>query len=220
VLLKIHAPQFLYTPTSWFQPLDWTAVFGNANPVEVDLGCGDGTFLVKRAAKHPDHNFLGVERLLGRARKVDRKAQRLELTNVRALRIEVSYAVSFLFPPGSVSVCHLYFPDPWPKKRHHKRRLVQAEFVAALARTLVPTGEVRLATDHDEYFEEMRLVFQASGAWADFALPEPAEDERTDFEQDFVKQGKAIHRAGFRLRGGTRAGLLADDLSAPSIDRS
>jgi tRNA (guanine-N7-)-methyltransferase len=198
--VKDHITEFLYTPPTWFQLLDWSAVFGNVNPIEVDLGCGDGTFLVQRASKHLERNFLGVERLLGRARKVDRKAQRLGLTNVRVLRIESSYAMGFLFPPGSVSIIHILFPDPWPKKRHHRRRLLQAEFVATLAKALVPRGEVQFATDHSEYFEEAVTTFRESGAWEEFDFPVPTAEEMTDFEKGFVAEGKPINRAGFRLR--------------------
>jgi tRNA (guanine-N7-)-methyltransferase len=198
--VKNPIEKFLYTPPSWFQLLDWITVFGNANPIEIDLGCGDGTFLVQRASKHPERNFLGVERLLGRARKVDRKAQRIGITNVRVLRIESSYAMGFLFPPASVSIIHILFPDPWPKKRHHRRRLLQSEFVATLAKALVPCGEVQFATDHSEYFEEAVVTFRESGMWEEFNFPEPPAGEMTDFEKDFMAQGKPIHRIGFRLR--------------------
>jgi len=199
VHVKNFVPKNLYVPPSWFQLLDWDLVFGNTNPIEIDLGCGDGTFLVNRAANCPERNFLGVERLLGRIQKVDRKAQRLRLTNVRGLRIESGYAVNFLFPPATVSIQHILFPDPWPKKRHHKRRLFQPEFVIALAKTLVPHGEVRFATDHAEYFGEAVSVFRACSGWEEFALPVPGADEMTDFEKEFVGQGKPIHRIGFRL---------------------
>lgn len=197
--MKNYVEKFLYTPPSWVEVLDWSRVFGNANPVEIDLGCGDGTFLVERARRNPDRNFLGVERLLGRARKVDRKAQRLGLTNVRGLRIESGYAVGFLFPVGSVAVYHIYFPDPWPKKRHAKRRLFQPEFLAALQRTLAPGGEVRVATDHAAYFEEIVAVFRAGNGWEEFPLAPPLPEERTDFEREFVAQEKPIRRTGFRL---------------------
>ena len=196
--MKNYAAQFLYAPASWFQLLDWQLVFGNTHPVEIDLGCGDGTFLVQRAGRYPERNFVGVDRLLGRARKVDRKAQRLGLMNVRALRIESSYAVGYLFPPGSVTVCHIYFPDPWPKKRHQKRRLLQPEFVGALGRAVACGGEVRIATDHEEYFEEIRALFAGSNGWAEYPLEEPLPEERTDFEQEFVKAEKTIHRIGFK----------------------
>jgi len=197
--LKNYRSEFLYTPPSWFAPLNWFEVFDNANPVEIDLGCGDGSFLVARASRYPERNFLGVERLLGRARKVDRKAQRLGLRNVRALRIESSYAVNYLFPSGSVAVYHIYFPDPWPKKRHHKRRLIQNEFLAALGRSLVPRGEVRLATDHAQYFAAIREAFGATGGWEEFAPTPPEPEEMTDFEREFVAQGKPVFRVGYRL---------------------
>lgn len=195
--LKNYQPRFLYTPPSWFQPLDWQVVFGNPQPVEVDLGCGDGSFLIARARHHPERNFLGVERLLGRARKVDRKAQQAGLSNVRVLRIESGYAVNYLFPPASVAVFHLYFPDPWPKKRHQKRRLVQPDFVNALARTLMPGGEVRLATDHAGYFADILATFRAAGEWQERPMPQPPPEEQTDFERDFVARGMPIQRVMF-----------------------
>lgn len=200
VHVKNYTPMFLYNPSSWFETLDWEEVFGNSHPVEIDIGCGDGSFLVHRAKNHPERNFVGVERLLGRARKVDRKAQRLGLANVRALRIESGYAVRFLFPPASVSIYHIYFPDPWPKKRHHKRRLIQPDFLDAMARTLVDGGEVRFATDHAQYFEETLARFRGAPGWKEFALPQPTRDEMTDFERDFVAAGKVIQRMGFRKK--------------------
>lgn len=193
-------PVILYTPPSWFERLDWARVFPKAQPIEVDLGCGDGTLLLHWAGKFPDHNWLGVERLKGRILKLERKAPRLGIAgNLRGLRIESGYAVEWMFPPASIAAYHIYFADPWPKKRHHKRRLFQPEFVAALHRTLVAGGRVNLATDHREYFAQMLEVF---GAAAGFERVEPfvpaATEDMTDFERDFVAAGRAVHRARFR----------------------
>ena len=96
--------------------------------LEVELGSGDGSFLAQRAAAYPERNFLGVERLLGRLRKLDRKARRAGLTNVRLLRIEAGYFLEYLLPATSVHALHLYFPDPWPKRKHRKNRLVNERF--------------------------------------------------------------------------------------------
>ncbi|MBI5395691.1 MAG: tRNA (guanosine(46)-N7)-methyltransferase TrmB [Verrucomicrobia bacterium] len=197
--LSTH-PAILYTPPNWFERLDWARVFPKAQPIEVDLGCGDGTLLLHWAKKFPDRNWLGVERLKGRILKLERKAPRLGITdNLRGLRIESGYAVEWMFPPASVAAYHIYFPDPWPKKRHHKRRLFQPEFVAALHRSLVAAGLVNLATDHRDYFAQMLEVFSAAVGFARIEPLVPATPEdMTDFERDFVAAGKPVHRARFR----------------------
>jgi tRNA (guanine-N7-)-methyltransferase len=191
-------PQIIYTPPSWFERLDWQKVFPRTAPIEVDLGCGDGSFLIESAQLRPQHNFLGVERLLGRIRKVEKKARRLNLANVRALRIENSYAVGWLFPPESVAIIHVLFPDPWPKKRHHRRRLFQPEFVAHAHRALQRGGVLNVATDHKEYFEQMLSVCAAHGGFTprnklDASLIGVA----TDFEKEFAAEGRKTFRAQF-----------------------
>src|SRR5436190_589287 len=113
-------------PSNYFAPLDFEAVYGNTASLEVDLGCGDGSFLTAAAAANSKSNFLGVERLVGRVRSACRKIAANGLTNARILRCEISYAVCHLLPPGSVAGFHLMFPDPWPKRRHAARRLFTA----------------------------------------------------------------------------------------------
>jgi tRNA (guanine-N7-)-methyltransferase len=192
--------KILCSPANWFERLDWPAVFPKRQPIEVDLGCGDGSLLLHWAAKFPDRNWLGVERLKGRVLKLERKAPRLGIAgNLRALRIESAYAVEWLFPPASIAAYHIYFPDPWPKKRHYKRRLIQPAFVAALARTLETGGFVNLATDHAEYFADMLPCFDANGNFERVEPLTPATpEEMTDFERDFAVEGRPIHRARYR----------------------
>ncbi len=192
--------KILYSPPSWFERLDWSSAFPKRQPIEVDLGCGDGSLLLHWAKRFPERNWVGVERLKGRVLKLERKAPRLGITdNLRALRIESSYAVEWLFPPASIAACHIYFPDPWPKKRHHKHRLVQPPFVAALARALEPGGSAHLATDHADYFAEMLLCFNANTSFERIPPVVPATpDEMTDFERDFVTEGRPINRAQYR----------------------
>ena len=192
--------QVLYTPASWFARLDWSAVFPKRQSIEVDLGCGDGSLLLHWAAKFPERNWVGVERLKGRVMKLDRKAPRLGIDgNLPAHPIESGYAVEWLFTPASIAAYQIYFPDPWPKKRHFKRRLIQPAFVAALSRTLEPGGFVNLATDHADYFAEMEPCFDANG---DFERVEPrvpsGPEEMTDFERGFVSEGLPIYRARYR----------------------
>ena len=130
---RIHARRLLPAP----QPDD---IFGNDHPLEIDLGCGDGSFLIEMAQHYPERNFLGVERLLGRVRGVCKRIQELGLTNVMVLRLESQYTLEYLLAPASVSRLHLLCPDPWPKARHHKRRLVQQEFLHILKRLSAPAA--------------------------------------------------------------------------------
>jgi tRNA (guanine-N7-)-methyltransferase len=182
-------------PEDYFRRLARSEVFPDEAPLEVDLGCGDGSFLLAMARHHPKRRFLGVERLLGRVRKVCRLAQRAQLSNLKVLRLESLYTVEWLLPPRSVSRLHLLFPDPWPKARHHKRRLVQAPFLDALGRALVPGGEFLFKTDHPGYFEWALEHIEADGRleareWSEDAFFHP----ETDFERQWKADGKPIHQ--------------------------
>src|SRR5271154_6441809 len=123
------------------QRFDWRALFGNDRPIELDLGAGDGGFALSYAQQHPEVNLLAVERLLGRVRKIEKRAVRAGLTNLRVLRLQFGYTVKYLLPNANVAIAHIMFPDPWPKRRHWPRRLMQPEFVRALAAALKPGGE-------------------------------------------------------------------------------
>lgn len=187
----------IYRLANWLDPLDWATVFDRPQPVEIDIGCGKGSFLLWAAQARPEHNFVGVERQLVRLRKVDKKIQRLGLLNVKLMRIEASYFVSKLVPSGSVSAYHIYFPDPWPKRRHHSRRLFDATFAGELHRTLTRGGAVNIASDDSDYFARIRAVMGESRLFVakpPEALPPEA---RTEFENVFLGQGKLIHRTRF-----------------------
>src|SRR5208283_5964383 len=129
---------------SILEPLDLAELFPKPQPLEVELGCGDASFLVDYARRHPERNFIGVERLLGRIRKLDRKGQRAGLTNLRGVQIESAYFLQYLLPPRAASALHVYFPDPWPKKKHHKHRLINEGFPRLAQGALAPGGVVFL----------------------------------------------------------------------------
>jgi tRNA (guanine-N7-)-methyltransferase len=179
--------------TDLFSPLAWSEVFANDQAVEVDLGSGSGKFLVEAAQRFPDRNFLGVERLLGRVRKTRRRAFRLGVTNLRLLRMEIQYSVRYVIPNESVFRFHLYFPDPWPKRRHHVRRVIDRDFLGALWRALVPDGEIRIKTDHEEYCQK---ILRAAGEPALWQLLEWVDDGYpiTNFEQYFAARNIPIYR--------------------------
>ena len=130
-------------PEDWFTRLDRCDLFSGDKPIELDLGCGDGSFLIRMAEQFPERNFLGVERLLGRVRKVSRKAIRAGLENVRVLRADSNYSANWLLPTGFASRIHFLCPDPWPKKKHAARRqMCQMSFLKALHGLLEEGGEV------------------------------------------------------------------------------
>lgn len=188
----------LLLPAMILERLDWAGVFGNARPVEVELGAGDGSFLLDWAAAHPERNFLGIERLLGRVRKIDRKGRRRGLTNLRGLRLEAAYVLERMIPPGTAAALHVYFPDPWPKTRHHKRRLVNARFVELVHRALAPEGVVHLRTDDAPYFAQMEEVFGGSPLFRRTETPADLAACVTDFERGFNARGIPTLRSSWR----------------------
>jgi tRNA (guanine-N7-)-methyltransferase len=183
-------------PESYVACLDLEAIFGRRAPLEVDLGCGDGSFLTALAKQRPEHNFLGIERLVGRVRSATHKARILE--NVRVLRMETSYAVRYLLPAGSVQTFHLLFPDPWPKRRHQRRRVVTSDFLSAIVAALASNGTLRVVTDQFDYFEQIRSLAQelsdlrVAGSNVENEFPDSA------FERKFKRAGAAIHRLELR----------------------
>jgi tRNA (guanine-N7-)-methyltransferase len=180
--------------------IDPAALFHNVQPLEVELGCGDGSFLVRYAQLHPEHNFIGVERLLGRIRKLDRKGRRAGLTNLRGVRIESVYFLQYLLPAQSVTALHVYFPDPWPKRKHRRHRMINEQFPEIARSALVPDGMVYLRTDDADYFEQMRCSFDAHAGFRAAETPEELSGLLTDFESDFRTRGVQTLRAGYQVK--------------------
>lgn len=187
----------IYQPASWVERLPLFEIFPETKPLEVELGSGDGSFLMHWAGQAPGRNFLGVERLLGRLRKLDRKGQRAGLTNLRLLRIEAGYFLEFLLPPNSVEALHVYFPDPWPKRKHRKNRLINERFPALAARALAQSGRIYLRTDDANYFAQMQEVFAAAPQFVPCATPEALRLVLTDFERDFQSRGIATRHGAY-----------------------
>jgi tRNA (guanine-N7-)-methyltransferase len=192
------AASFIHPFASVVERLDLGRMFAQAQPLEIELGSGDGSFLAYHAGSHPERNFIGVERLLGRLRKLDRKALRLGLANVRAVRIEAAYFLERLLPPASAAAVHIYFPDPWPKRRHHKHRLINERFPLLARQALAEGGVVYLRTDDANYFAQMKEVFGACAFFAESPTPEDLAATLTDFERGFLEKGIQTLRAAFR----------------------
>jgi tRNA (guanine-N7-)-methyltransferase len=187
-----------WTPADYFKEANPEEVFGRSAPLELDLGCGDGSFLIEMARRHPERNFLGTERLNGRVEKVARRIARSHLANVRVLRLESHYVVRWLLPAESASIVYILHPDPWPKRNHHPRRLIQPDFMAAVHRVLAANGELCVKTDDKPYFQWMEKVFAESKGFEQVGWNEPADWPQTDFERDFIAKGLPIYRARLR----------------------
>jgi tRNA (guanine-N7-)-methyltransferase len=192
-------------PDDFFRRLEVGEIFPSnpEAPLEIDLGAGDGGFLMAMADHYPERNFIAVERLLGRVRKISRDASREGRENVRVLRLETTYAVERLLPQRACRV-HLLFPDPWPKKKHHKRRLMALpSFLRSVHGLLTEGGEFLFKTDHEEYFEHVAEVmpeidFFESCDWPDEEGANGFYYPQTDFEKQWLEQGRSIQR--LRLR--------------------
>ena len=184
-------PSRIHTPKSYFEPLPLNSLFEQQQPLEVEIGCGNGSFLV---------NFIGIERLLGRIRKLDRKTSRRGLMNVAIVRVEAAYGIQYMLPPASVQAYHIYFPDPWPKRKHWKNRLIEPGFLPLLSKSLSTDGKVYLRTDNTDYFEQMEETFAGDSAFERIKAPDSLTQIVTDFEKTFNAQGIPTLRAQYRLR--------------------
>ncbi len=179
--------------------LDLERMFPKAQPLEVELGSGDGSFLAKYANLQRDTNFIGVERLLGRLRKLDRKSLKLGLRNIRIIRIEASYFLEHLLPRASVTALHIYFPDPWPKRKHRKHRLINLDFPSLAQKVLRDQGVIYLRTDDADYFGAMKNAFAKADYFQEIPTPDELAAVVTDFERSFLARGVQANRAAYRL---------------------
>jgi tRNA (guanine-N7-)-methyltransferase len=183
-----HVPSRLVAVESLTARLDLDEIFGRKVPLHVDVGCGDGSFLCALAQRMPDTNFLGIERLLNRVRISARKAATLD--NVRLLRMESFYAVRYLLPAESVERFYLLFPDPWPKRRHHRRRIMTPDFLGSIHAALEKNGSIYIATDDVGYFQKIKEIAESHSS---FAITDAAVDlPQSKFGRIFREKGAPI----------------------------
>jgi tRNA (guanine-N7-)-methyltransferase len=186
-------------PDALPRPFIWSELFGNDNPVEIEIGMGKGTFLTEQATARPDVNFIGIEWARWFWRYSSDRMRRRGLTNVRTVRAEAGFFLNEFVPPESVAVLHIYFPDPWPKARHHKRRLIQEKFVPTMHRILRPGGRLQVVTDHRGYWEEnIEPVVRAAAGFevVDYNRPGSAGEGEfvgTNFERKYRREGRPFY---------------------------
>jgi len=186
--------------------LDVVGLFDRDGPIEMEIGCGKGGFLLRQARDHPERNYLGLEWANKYYTYAADRFRRWGVTNVRVLRADARHLVIHQFPADVLSALHVYHPDPWPKKRHHKRRLFTAEFVDAAVRARRPGARWAVQSDHAEYFAVIRQRL------LDHPNLEPTEfvdsdygtiEERTEtnFEAKYLREGRDIYRLAVRRTG-------------------
>ena len=204
---KSAAKPFLgESPDPWlssqrlFPPYVWSEVFGRSSPVEVDLGAGDGVYAEARAKRESGRNFVAVERLLGRATKIAKKAIRNQLTNLKILRLESAYFIKNLCAESSLDAITVRYPDPWPKRRHHANRLLQKEFFEDAARAVISGGCIKLTTDDREYFEWAQKEAEKCSAWVPDLSWTGVDEPTSEFEELFAKEGRKVYRRAWRKR--------------------
>jgi tRNA (guanine-N7-)-methyltransferase len=180
----------------------WPSLFapGLASPkrLVVDIGFGRGEFLLQLARSEPESGFLGIERSFKRVLKMARRLARSEIRNVRLIESAAESVVTELLPPDSVARCWINFPDPWPKKRHHRRRLIAPSFVRDVASRLEPHGVLHIATDHVEYAEVIDGILAAEPRLENAYAPTRYRTEvpgrsPTAYEAEWRAQGRALH---------------------------
>ena len=179
-------------------PVNWQKLFGNGNSVEIEIGSGTGTFLINAARANPGINYLGIEWANKYCRYAADRARRWGLGNIRMIRCDAKDFIIRNTPSHSVQTLHIYFPDPWPKKRHHKRRLFDSKFLAAAVKALLPAGQLHTATDYKEYFEIIEPLLAGCGQLqvSDFIPRDTAELGEwigTNFERKYLAQGRTIY---------------------------
>jgi tRNA (guanine-N7-)-methyltransferase len=187
-------------------PIDFTAVFGRQAPVILEIGCGMGETTAAIAAAHPQNDYIGIEVHTPGVGSLLKEIATRELTNLRVVQHDAVEVVRDMIPAGSLAGIHVFFPDPWPKKRQQKRRLIQPPFVALLASRLAPGGYLHCATDWEEYAQQMLAVLAAEplleNTARDFA-PRPEYRPQTKFETRGLRLGHGVWDVVFRRRPGT-----------------
>jgi len=197
-------PSVVLKPENLDGKIDFVRIFGRPGPVHIEIGTGKGTFLLNQARAQPGDNFLGIEWARKYYRYAVDRIGRWGLTNVRIIRTDAAAFLADFIPDNSVECFHIYFPDPWPKKRHHKRRFICPANLEHLVRCLKTGGQLKIATDHADYFEVIKTVLTTRNEKLqeiDFlptAGAEASEWVGTNFERKYLKDQRPIYTLAVR----------------------
>ena len=202
-------PRVSLRPEDLDGKIDFVRIFGRCGPVHIEIGTGKAAFLLNQAKTQPDDNFLGIEWARKYYRYAVDRVGRWGLTNVRIIRTEAAAFLADFVPDDSVSCFHIYFPDPWPKKRHHKRRFFCPANLEQMLRCLKKDGQLRIATDHAGYFEQIQQVLTVEAGRCDCPcfgeiefFPAAGADRGewvgTNFERRYLKDQRPIYTLAVR----------------------
>ena len=180
------------------RPLAFGETFGNNHPVEAEIGCGKGTFLNTRARLHPEINFLGIDRVWRFLKLGVQRAEKQGLSNIRFIRMDARWVASHLLPEDGIDIFHIYYPDPWPKPRDHKHRLLDRSFLLDLNVRLCSGGRIELATDDFGYYIAIQEILAGSaGRWSHIRkrINEPFFEtgRKTNYEVKYLAEGRLLY---------------------------
>ena len=176
---------------------DWEELFGNRNPLNLEVGFGVGNFIIEMGIREPNENFIGIDFYHKGIRKVITRIAKYEICNARIVYGDAKEKIPLLFAPEELNRVYINFPDPWPKKRHHKRRLIKPNFIKILAEKLKCSGEIHIATDHEAYameildfFEKDQLLINKNGLGTFLFQKEGI--PKSKYEKKFISTGERI----------------------------
>ena len=192
-------PSIALDPQNLNPFVDFEYIFGRRSPIHIEVGSGKGTFLVNQAKSQPDVNFIGIEWASRYYRLAVDRAGRRNMKNVRIIRIDAARLIAECIPDSTIECFHIYFPDPWPKKRHLKRRFINDTNTEQLIRCLKPAGTIRVATDYEGYFEQIKSVMASKAdrlCEIDFlptAGAQIGEWVGSNFERKYLKENRSVY---------------------------
>jgi len=204
----VDAPELRLDPQTAVRPFEWHELFNDSGPVEVEIGIGKGRFFLASAEARPETRFLGIEWANRYLRRVEYKAVRRGLKNIRFARVDAREMLHCAMPSASVTAFYLFYPDPWPKMRHHQRRFVRPDTADHLARALIDGGKLHVATDHAAYWKVIHGVLDEHPAlerlpeFGDDSFPLPVEGPLTNFEAKYQIEGRSQFRGSWKKRDG------------------
>ena len=179
-----------------FAPLDMRTLFGNDHPVVLEIGSGKGRFLIATATERPDLNVVGIEKSLHYYRLIRDRIAKRGLRNIRLINHDAFLVLQKMIADASLAEIHIYFPDPWPRKREQKRRIIRPEVLREIRRVLVPGGSAIYVTDHREYFEAATPLI-AEFFRSETRVPGPDDPPRTNYEAKYRAEGRPIYEVRF-----------------------
>jgi tRNA (guanine-N7-)-methyltransferase len=198
---KTKEDSFICILSGVYSNIESVLTFPEGKIIEIDMGCGKGSFSTKLAKKYPGRHIFSADVMIGRLRKLVKRNQRENVENIDALRVDARQLLGYMLPDSSIGRIHMLCPDPWPKDRHKGKRLLCSDFLSKIYRVLADGGVFHFASDDINYFEGVQEVF--SGAWGferDDSAIEDISDVKSDFELRWLEDGRKVNHIAWRKK--------------------